>query len=645
MHYALYRKYRPLTFSDVVGQGHITKTLRNQVENSQLSHAYLFCGTRGTGKTSCAKILSRAVNCLNPINGEPCNECEVCKGILDGSIFDVMEIDAASNNGVENIRQIRDEIVYTPIKAKYKVYIIDEVHMLSAGAFNALLKTLEEPPAHVIFILATTESHKIPATILSRCQRFDFRRLSVKDISDQIYKILKLENKAVDDKTVRLVATLADGSVRDSLSILEKVVEAVSYEEAEALLGVIGRGKLYSIADSIAEENIDSLYKFIDELYFSSKDLSLMINELTTVFRDLLAVKSAVNADILDKSEEDIRALKALAKKYSYEHIVYAMDTLFEASNSFSRSPDKRAATELCLVKIAKPVFSENNDSFVARIGKLEEQLKEIVSNGIRISANIQQSKSDPAPMKPEQTRPSPAPKETPKQTVKPQVNPIQEEPPMPDFDDSMIPPPPEEYLPTIPADDFFEEVEMPPMKEDVINEPQPIPQKTEEPITASEGSTDDEPWQELMALKDIAETVRVKNRVLGALLANYCRAVYNKKQMIFLCNSDRDLAEIRTPQSLAAISDALVKNRRIGYEVKVAKGNVNEYVKKNSTYDNIENDFLNLIKSVQYMKGKVINHESKNPPRSQPAGNAEKSSAGTGKHGKDAGRTQQQRI
>ena len=467
MHYALYRKYRPLTFSDVVGQGHITKTLRNQVENSQLSHAYLFCGTRGTGKTSCAKILSRAVNCLNPVNGEPCNECEVCKGILDGSIFDVMEIDAASNNGVENIRQIRDEIVYTPVKAKYKVYIIDEVHMLSAGAFNALLKTLEEPPAHVIFILATTESHKIPATILSRCQRFDFKRLSVKDISDQIYKILKLENKTVDDKTVRLVATLADGSVRDSLSILEKVVESVSYDEAEALLGVIGRGKLYSIADSIAEENIDALYKFIDELYFSSKDLSLMINELTSVFRDLLAVKSAVKADILDKSEEDIRALKALAKKYSYEHIVYAMDTLFEASNSFSRSPDKRAAAELCLVKIAKPVFSENNDSLVARIGKLENQLKEIVANGVKISANIQQNKPKPTPVAPTQ-----------REETKPAPKPVREEPPMPDFDDSMIPPPPGEYLPPVPTDDFFEEVEIPPMKEDEIHEPQPEPKK-----------------------------------------------------------------------------------------------------------------------------------------------------------------------
>ena len=583
MHYALYRKYRPLTFSDVVGQGHITKTLRNQVENSQLSHAYLFCGTRGTGKTSCAKILSRAVNCLNPVNGEPCNECEVCKGILDGSIFDVMEIDAASNNGVENIRQIRDEIVYTPIKAKYKVYIIDEVHMLSAGAFNALLKTLEEPPAHVIFILATTESHKIPATILSRCQRFDFKRLSVKDISDQIYKILKLENKTVDDKTVRLVATLADGSVRDSLSILEKVVEAVSYDEAEALLGVIGRGKLYSIADSIAEENIDALYKFIDELYFSSKDLSLMINELTSVFRDLLAVKSAVNADILDKSEEDIRALKALAKKYSYEHIVYAMDTLFEASNSFSRSPDKRAAAELCLVKIAKPVFSENNDSLVARIGKLENQLKEIVANGVKISANIQQNKPEPTPAAPTQ-----------REETKPAPKPVREEPTMPDFDDSMIPPPPGEYLPPVPTDDFFEEVEIPPMREDEIHEPQPEPKKIKENKDSSENATDDgDSWQELLALKDIAESVREKNRVLGALLANYCRAVYNKKQIIFLCNNDRDLTEIKTPQSLAAISDALVKNRRIGYEVKVAKGNINEYIKKNSTYDNIENNGL----------------------------------------------------
>ncbi|MBQ2916269.1 MAG: DNA polymerase III subunit gamma/tau, partial [Clostridia bacterium] len=444
MHYALYRKYRPLTFSDVVGQNHITKTLTNQVSTNQLSHAYLFCGTRGTGKTTCAKILSRAVNCLTPINGEPCNECEVCRGILDGSIFDVIEIDAASNNGVENIRQIRDEIVYTPVKAKYKVYIIDEVHMLSPGAFNALLKTLEEPPAHVIFILATTESHKIPATILSRCQRFDFRRLSVKDISDQINKILKLENKTADEKTVRLVATLADGSVRDSLSILEKVAESNSYEEAEALLGVIGRGKLYKIAESMADENIDDLYRFVDELYFSSKDLSLMINELTAVFRDLLAVKSAVTADnFLDKSEEDIRALRALAKKYSYEHIVYAMDTLFEASNSFSRSPDKRAAAELCLVKIAKPVFSESNDALIARLGKLESQLKDLEVNGVKtVQIPVQQAQVQPEPQKSEPIKEEPKPE---KIVTEKKIPPMPEEPPMPDFDDSMIPPPPEE--------------------------------------------------------------------------------------------------------------------------------------------------------------------------------------------------------
>ncbi|MBE6892066.1 MAG: DNA polymerase III subunit gamma/tau [Ruminococcaceae bacterium] len=596
MHYALYRKYRPLTFSDVVGQNHITKTLTNQVSTNQLSHAYLFCGTRGTGKTTCAKILSRAVNCLTPINGEPCNECEVCKGILDGSIFDVMEIDAASNNGVENIRQIRDEIVYTPVKAKYKVYIIDEVHMLSPGAFNALLKTLEEPPAHVIFILATTESHKIPATILSRCQRFDFRRLSVKDISDQINKILKLENKTADEKTVRLVATLADGSVRDSLSILEKVAESNSYEEAEALLGVIGRGKLYNIAESMADENIDDLYKFVDELYFSSKDLSLMINELTAVFRDLLAVKSAVTADnFLDKSEEDIRALRALAKKYSYEHIVYAMDTLFEASNSFSRSPDKRAAAELCLVKIAKPVFSESNDALIARLGKLESRLKDLEVNGVKtVQIPEQQAQVQPEPQKSEQIKAEPKPE---KIVTEKKIPPMPEEPPMPDFDDSMIPPPPEEYLPPVPADEFFEEAPIPEEKPLPTATTKPIQEKRPEPIQRSAPTdvnpSDEEggPWQELMALKDIADTVREKDRGLCALLANYCRAVYNKKQVVFLCDNDRDLAELKTPQNMAIISEALEKNRRVGYEVKVAKGNINEYVKQNSTYDNIESN------------------------------------------------------
>ena len=395
------------------------------------------------------------------------------------------------------------------------------------------------------------------------------------------------------------MATLADGSVRDSLSILEKVTESTSYEEAEALLGVIGRGKLYEIVASIAEENIDALYKFIDELYFSSKDLSLMINEITAVFRDLLAVKSARNAEIfLDKSEEDIKELQNLAKKYSYEHIVYAMDILFDASNSFSRSPDKRAAAELCLVKIAKPVFAENNDSIIARMGKLENQLKDLEANGLKVSANIPQ-------IKPEQNQEVQAPKQEQttmkqalpvKQEEKPRI-PIQEEPPMPDFDDSMIPPPPEEYLPPVPDDSFFEEVPLPPLKEEI---PQELPKEKIRPVQnkaeayrtqTADSSEDDSPWQELMALGDIADAVREKNRALGALLANYCRAVYNKKQVVFLCDNDRDLLEMKSPQSLAILSDALIKNRRIGYEVKVAKGNVNEYVKSNSTYDNIENN------------------------------------------------------
>lgn len=555
MHYALYRKYRPMTFSEVAGQEHITKTLINQVRTSQLSHAYLFCGTRGTGKTSCAKILARAVNCLSPENGEPCNKCEVCKGILDGSIFDVMEIDAASNNGVENVRQIRDEIVYTPVKAKYKVYIIDEVHMLSTGAFNALLKTLEEPPAHVIFILATTEAHKIPATILSRCQRFDFRRLTVKMLAAQINKVLSLENRTADEKTVRLVATLADGSARDALSILEKVDETGSYEEAEALLGVIGRGKLCDIAESIATADIDSLYEFIDELYYSSKDLSVMINELISLFRDILAVKSSPQAErFLDKSEEDIKKLKNLAEKFSYEHIVYAMDTLFEAAQSFSRSPDKRAAAELCLVKTAKPSFSENNSTLLARIGILEDKLKTIEASGIP-AENREARKITPVPViKAENAEPPSEIKQSEEAT---------------------------EDKTTVIAEKPGEAQCIPPENETQLPDYEKNAKKEKEPSGT---------WQEFMTLKDLSDTVRPKNRALSTQLANYARAVYRSGELVILCDNDRDYKELNTPQNIAEITEALKKIKREGYSVKIVKGGVNDYVNKNDTYENAEN-------------------------------------------------------
>ena len=290
---ALYRKYRPLTFSEVYGQDHITMPLRRQISGGAPDHAYLFTGTRGTGKTTCAKIFSRAVNCLDPKDGEPCNECSVCKGILDGSIFDVYEIDAASNTGVENIREIRDDIAYAPITAKYKIYIIDEVHMLSTGAFNALLKTLEEPPEHVIFILATTEPHKVPATILSRCQRFDFFRLSVRKITEILESVLKKEGKTLDRSSVSLVADLADGSVRDALSILDRVLELDSPEQIERSLGVIGRPKLYAAVGSIADGDTDALYRLVGDMYSASADMAVFTDELAEMFRRILAVKSA----------------------------------------------------------------------------------------------------------------------------------------------------------------------------------------------------------------------------------------------------------------------------------------------------------------------------------------------------------------
>lgn len=561
MHYALYRKYRPLTFSDVVGQSHITKTLSNQISHDLLSHAYLFCGTRGTGKTTCAKILSRAVNCIAPIDGEPCNKCEICKGILNGSIFDVIEIDAASNNGVENIRQIRDEIIYTPVKAKYKVYIIDEVHMLSPGAFNALLKTLEEPPPHVIFILATTEAHKIPATILSRCQRFDFKRLSIQDISKQIRKILDLEHINIDNKTIQLVASLADGSVRDALSILEKVSDSNSYEEAERLLGVIGKGKLYKLAECMAREDTPAVYEFIDELYYSSKDLNLMLNELTEVFRDILAIKSQIpTALISDKNDEDIQHLKKISEMYTYEHIIYAMDILFKANQSFSKSSDKRAAAELCLIKIAKPIFSNNTEALLTRIEKLETQVraqKEIHSENREIKNDI--------------TEEEPPGQEKPKSNTY--------------------------TLPNLAGSTKKDEAEgkqQAHQKNQIMTENFSDNNKTTNTVqhtTNETAGSDSDLWQEFMSLKDIADTVREKDRSLGVLLANYCRAVYNKKQIVILCTNDRDLSELRNNQNICKISDALIKNRKSGYEVKIAKGTINEYVKENFTYNNIENN------------------------------------------------------
>ena len=362
-HQAIYRKWRPMVFEDIVGQGHITQTLKNQILNDKIGHAYLFCGTRGTGKTTCAKVLSRAVNCLNPHDGSPCNECEVCKGILDGSILDVKEIDAASNNGVDNIREIRDDVRYVSTNAKYTVYIIDEVHMLSTGAFNALLKTLEEPPEHVIFILATTEAHKVPQTILSRCQRFDFKRIKPSDIILRMKEIAHGDKLNISEDAYELLGRLADGSMRDGLSILERVVSAcgnsITAENITATLGISTAESIFQITDAIEKGDVNKIISVIDNIMSDGKDLRVFIDSLIKNFRDMLICKITEDSSaMLDYNAEDMVKLKALS----------------EADTKWMKSP--RIVYELALIKLARPEYDDSPSAVMDRLASLESKVK-----------------------------------------------------------------------------------------------------------------------------------------------------------------------------------------------------------------------------------------------------------------------------
>ena len=374
---ALYRKWRPLTFSDVTGQDHIVDTLKNEILSGRIAHAYLFCGTRGTGKTSLAKIFARAVNCLNPLeNGDPCNQCEICRGILDGSIMDINEIDAASNNGVDSIRDIRSEVIYQPANAKYRVYIIDEVHMLSTAAFNALLKTLEEPPPHVIFILATTESHKIPATIRSRCQRFDFRRISQSDIAGRIKMIASADSLNITDDAISKVAYLADGSMRDSLSILEQCMPLgeITLEGVEQIVGIAGDSALLSIASSIRSGDIASVITMIDKLLAEGKEVLRLMESILDVMRDLLVCKSTKNpGDALDITGERLDNYRRVSESYTAEELMYNIRIFTDAITTARLSSKPKILLETALLRACKPELSIENDAVLARIAKLEQ--------------------------------------------------------------------------------------------------------------------------------------------------------------------------------------------------------------------------------------------------------------------------------
>lgn len=379
MYRVLYRKWRPQTFEEVYGQPHITATLKNELVSGRVAHAYLFTGSRGTGKTTCAKILSKAVNCLSPHDGDPCNECEICRGIDNGSVLDVIEIDAASNNGVDNIRDLRDEANFTPVKAKYRVYIIDEVHMLSTGAFNALLKILEEPPEHVIFILATTEVHKLPATILSRCQRFDFKRITPEDICTRLQYVAEHENITLDEDAAALIAKVADGALRDALSLLDRccaVDEHITSEVVTKSAGLAGRDYLMRLSECIIKKDCASALGIINELHMNSCDMERLCSEFMFHLRDLMIVKTVKNADsILIATDDELKSLKALAEKLPLEELLYDLNIIEDTFSQIKRSSNKRIPLEMAFVKLCSESLDSENDALLRRISALEAKL------------------------------------------------------------------------------------------------------------------------------------------------------------------------------------------------------------------------------------------------------------------------------
>ena len=387
MYRALYRKWRPQVFSDVYGQSHITETLMNEISTGRLSHAYLFTGSRGTGKTTCAKILSKAVNCLNPQNGSPCNECKICKGIDDGSILDVTEIDAASNNSVDNIRDLRDEVNFTPAAAKFRVYIIDEVHMLSSGAFNALLKTLEEPPEHVLFILATTEVQKLPATILSRCQRFDFRRIPPEEISKRLIEVAKNEELQLDDDAALLIARVSDGALRDALSILDQCAgynEPITIKTVGNAAGLLGKDYLFEISDAILREDSASILNIIDRLHTSSCDMERLMSELVNHFRNIMMTKTAKTPEkFIVCTPDELERYKESADKMTYGSVLYIMETLCKEASQLKYSAHQRAQTETALIRLCSPALSTDNAAIIRRIDELEAQIMLLKAQGV----------------------------------------------------------------------------------------------------------------------------------------------------------------------------------------------------------------------------------------------------------------------
>lgn len=484
MYRAFYRKYRPAAFTDVVGQGHITKTLENAVKTGKTSHAYLFTGSRGTGKTSCAKILAKAVNCLNSQNGNPCNECEICRGIDNGSILDIIEIDAASNNGVDNIRDLREEANFTPANAKYRVYIIDEVHMLSIGAFNALLKTLEEPPAHVIFILATTEVHKLPSTILSRCQRFDFKRIPPEEIAGRLLEVAAKENLQLADDGAMLIARIADGAMRDALSLLDRCSSyegVINSAAVAASAGLAGREYIFEICDCIIEKDAAKALEIVNRLYNDSCDMERLITELTSHFRNLMvskAVKNFENMIICSQGEIDI--IRQQSEKTTLATIMSCIDVLTASAATMKQGANRRTSAELCIIRLCTPSLDSDMNAILRRLNELESAVA---------SGKIQVKSDASAPEKVEA-------KAEPKHEVKPEPAAESKPEPQPEKEEIPLPPPP--------------------------------PEKEEEKVTPqSSGTVPFSKWPEVL------EKIYASNRSLIAMLSGSSAFIHDDKYLL----------------------------------------------------------------------------------------------------------------
>lgn len=397
-----YRKYRPQTFSEVVGQKHVTEALRGAVMSGRLAHAYLFTGSRGTGKTSCAKILAKAINCERPVDGNPCNDCLSCRGINDGSVTDVIEIDAASNNGVDNIRDLREEANYTPAMVKYRVYIIDEVHMLSAGAFNALLKTLEEPPEHVKFILATTEVHKLPATVLSRCQRFDFRRIAPELIGARLKAVAERENIDLTEEAGLLISRIADGSLRDALSLLDRCASygtRITEQTASDAAGIAGREHVFALVDAITAHDCPKALSIVHALYGNSCDMERLLGELLSHYRNMMVALTAPNfRDLVVCPEPELELIRRQGGALHLETVLSSMDKLNDAISELKKGADRRIAAEMAVIRLTNPRLDTDMNTVLRRLAELEDRFRAAAPPAAPADMQEQKPKKKEAP-------------------------------------------------------------------------------------------------------------------------------------------------------------------------------------------------------------------------------------------------------